>query len=414
MTKEKEISKHSSRVALSPLRAISGLLLIFALLVLVYQQYLAPPKRPLGHESGFSQPPLPLFDQGEASLFKERRLSDQVTKEVHAATLAQSADGALHAFWYGGTREGAKDVAIYGAQFDHRREVWSSSRVVVTREETQQALHRYIKKVGNPVVALHEGQLALFYVSVSVGGWAGSAINVKWSSDGITWGRPYRLITSPFLNISTLVKSNAIHFQQGHLGLPVYHEFIRKFGELIELDADNRVVDKQRLSWGDESLQPVVLLQDDQHAQTYLRYGGEDPQMMLLSETDNAGRSWGHPVKTTLPNPNAAIAGHRIRSGPLANAIIMVFNNAVHARNRLSLAISQDEGRSWQVFHDVEYDPDQEARFAYPYLYQSTTGRYHLLYTYKRLYIKHVEFNDAWLIDKVALKDVGARGGSDE
>ena len=36
-------------------------------------------------------------------------------------------------------------------------------------------------------------------------------------------------------------------------------------------------------------------------------------------------------------------------------------------------------------------------QFSYPWLMQTSDGEFHLLYTWHRLGIKHVQFNQAWL-----------------
>lgn len=74
-------------------------------------------------------------------------------------------------FWYGGSREGAQDVAIYQAIFDPRSQQWSQPAVVVTREETIAAYGGYAKKIGNAVATIDRNHtLWLFYVNTSVGG----------------------------------------------------------------------------------------------------------------------------------------------------------------------------------------------------------------------------------------------------
>ena len=42
-------------------------------------------------------------------------------------------------------------------------------------------------------------------------------------------------MTSPFVNVSTLVRSNPFRYADGSIGLPAYHEFIGKFAELIRI-----------------------------------------------------------------------------------------------------------------------------------------------------------------------------------
>ena len=67
------------------------------------------------------------------------------TDMVHSASVAELADGRLLATWFGGSREGAKDVAIYGAYFDPASGDWSEVRPLITREFTERELGRYIK-----------------------------------------------------------------------------------------------------------------------------------------------------------------------------------------------------------------------------------------------------------------------------
>src|SRR5262249_39394169 len=143
---------------------------------------------------------------------------------VHSATAIELSDGTLRAFWYGGTREGASDVAIYTSAYSGG--AWTPESVIVRREQAQRQLQRYLRKLGNPVAGRDpRGRVWLFYVSVSVGGWAGSSINAIVSDDeGKTWSAPRRLITSPFFNISTLVKGPLVQLADGTIALPVYHE----------------------------------------------------------------------------------------------------------------------------------------------------------------------------------------------
>src|SRR5690606_3881615 len=98
---------------------------------------------------------------------------------------------------------------IRGARFGADSQRWGTDFKLISRETTQRLLQRDIRKLGNPVIALAPNdRLWLFYVSVSVGGWAGSAINAMYSDDGgEQWSEPKRLITSPFFNLSTLVRN---------------------------------------------------------------------------------------------------------------------------------------------------------------------------------------------------------------
>jgi predicted neuraminidase len=258
-------------------------------------------------------------------------------------------------------------------------------------------VNRYIRKLGNPAVLRDDaGRLWLFYVSVSVGGWSGSAINAMVSADeGRTWGEPRRLVSSPFFNISTLVKGRPFLYQDGSIGVPAYHEFAGKFGEILRIDAQGNVIGKTRLSHGRYSLQPVVVPRSAAEAVAFMRYSGEGPGRVLMQRTRDGGETWTQPVKLALPNPNAAIDAIGMADGGLA----LVFNNRQGNRDNLSLAVSDDAGDTWRVLHRFEDEPGAPPpEFSYPWLAREQDGsRFHLLYTWKRSHIKHVKFDVDWL-----------------
>ena len=332
-------------------------------------------------------------------LYKRKLLPNSTTQSVHSATAVELADGRLRAFWYGGTREGASDVDIYTSVYSPSGETWEPERALVSRRSAQRPLQRYLRKLGNPVAGRDgAGRLWLFFVSVSVGGWAGSAINAMVSTDeGETWGPPRRLIASPFFNISTLVRGPLVQLADGTIALPAYHEFLGKFGELLRVDVEGRVIGKTRLSWGKFSLQPVIVPRSETEAVAFMRYAGDRPARILMIRTVDAGAHWSEPVKTALPNPDAAVGSVLLAGGPL----LLAFNNAEEDRESLSLALSSDYGDTWRVARNLEGEsllpraPVNE--YSYPWIMQDRAGDVHVLYTWGRSRIKHVVFNRAWL-----------------
>jgi len=332
-------------------------------------------------------------------LYRQQLLPNSAGLSVHSATAAEISGGRLRAFWYGGSREGAADVALYTSVYSPADGSWSPERAVVTREAAQRQLQRHVRKLGNPVAGRdRNGRLLLFFVSVTVGGWAGSAINLTVSEDeGETWSAPRRLVATPFFNISTLVRGPLLQFSDGTVGLPVYHEMLGKFGELLRLDAEGHAIGKTRLSWGQSSLQPVIVPRSETQAVGFMRYAGRPPNRVLMVRTGDAGATWTAPVKTGLPNPNAAVGAVLLANGPL----LLALNNAEENRENLSLASSTDFGDTWRVVHELEGDsssPQPPVReYSYPWIMQDAAGGVHLLYTWGRTRIKHVHLNPAWL-----------------
>lgn len=366
-------------------------------------------------------------------------VSRQQQISTHAASLIELKDGKLRAFWFAGSREGAEDVEIRSSVYDGKH--WSDESRVTDRILTQNGLWRYVKKVGNPVAArAPNGELWLTYVTVSLGGWAGSSLTLIRSQDeGRTWSAPQRIVTTPWFNISTLIKGTPFYYNDGTLGLPVYHEFLGKFGELLHLSAEGKVLDKQRLSAGKTAIQPVMLVQDYKQALVLMRYTGAPPMRMIATRSHDGGKTWDVANKTTLPNPDAAISAVVLDDGRM----LLVANDVEQGRAALSLLLSVDHGASWRNIYRFEDQRDRSNQlndylhnnaslaltsdalvndgsayaksaqrnkcegehciyeFSYPYLIQTQSGDLHLVYTWNRSFIKHITFSVAWLDERM-------------
>lgn len=361
--------------------------------------------------------------QTQASpLIRSEFISGGLTKEVHSATAVELPDGDIGVFWYAGSREGSRDVAIFSRFLGKQTAKdnmgsWSDIRRVIDPQGSMEGVHRHIRKVGNPLVLYYQDKLWLFYVTVSVGGWAGSSINLIQSGDkGQTWSKPKRLITSPFLNISTLVKERAVIAADGSILLPVYHEFIGKFSEMLRIDPQGEVIDKYRISQGREAIQPIVLPQSQEQAIVFLRnVSATGSHRILASQTRNGGENWQSLSELELPNPDAAVSSVSLDR---SNELLLVFNNDKKERSDLTLAYAADfqmghPGLSgqWQILYQFENEnsekpedaPHQEKLhnpYSYPFLVKTQRGDFHLFYSWKRQYIKHVFFNRA-VLDKM-------------
>ena len=326
-------------------------------------------------------------------------LPDTGAPSVHAASLIALKDGAVRAFWFAGSREGAPDVVINTAVFDPQAARWSAPTVVMDRVSAEKGLSRYIAKLGNPVPArMADGRMQLFFVTVSIGGWAGSSISTVISDDeGLTWGQPQRLISSPLINLSTLVKSPAILFADGRLGLPAYHEWIGRFGEFLRIEA-NQVIDKRRMSSGRGAIQPVVFVDGAQDASAFFRQTRSSSQLKQIpvSETKDAGQSWVASKDLEIPNPNSALAALTLANGTR----LMVLNNIDAGRYRLVMVMRESSSLQWKVIQVIEDDEslanDQRREFSYPYLVSASGADAHLAYTWDRKKIRHIYFPANW------------------
>jgi predicted neuraminidase len=320
---------------------------------------------------------------------------DCTVPAVHGANVIETIDGGLLATWFGGSREGGKDVALWAAELPPNATLWTPPHRIVEPASTRTALGRYIKTLGNSVLARGEHDtLWLYFVSVSVGGWAMSSLNaIKSQDEGKTWDAPRRLITSPFLNVSTLNKTAPLYYADGTIGLPVYHELMGKYSQLLQLDQSGRVLSKIRITSGRYTIQPLLLALGPQQAIALMRDTGPKPGRVRISRSQDAGISWEKDKKLSLPNADSAVAGLRRPDGSL----LLVYNDTESGRNSLALAISRDQGETWQKLKHFEQSLGTKSEFSYPYLIRTRNGTMHLVYTWNRERIRYFRFNDNWV-----------------
>jgi len=320
------------------------------------------------------------------------------TQFVHAPTIAEMPNGDLVAAWYGGTDEVYRDVCIYSSRQDHRTGRWSAPQVLENQEQSERVLRVHVKSIGNPVLFADERGVTMFYVAVLFGGWSGGTICMKTSPDGLTWSDAKRVYASPFVNIGMLVRSKPWRYSDGSIALPVYHELLRKWAAVLRVTPEGRVVDEARISDGRALFQPWIIPTGATSAIALLRWASRMPGSVTVARTDDAGVVWSGVFGTRLVQRDSAVSGIRLGDGSLLAA----FNHSAWDRRDLSLARTADDGVHWSAVHPVEHDttPDEVVRreYSYPFLLRTHDGRYHLVYTWQRTKIRHVIFNDAWVL----------------
>jgi len=336
---------------------------------------------------------------------------------IHACTLAMAPDGALLAAWFEGSREGASDVSIrmhrYPAEFFGDWSVGATRNPVadplnnpkvdswqaLTREQLQTLTSRSIRKLGNPVLWFDAAnRLHLSVVSVSLGGWSGSAINQLVSDDGgKTWIDAQRMILTPFFNLGSMVRTQPQVLQDGSIGLPAYHEFVQKWGQWIRMTPGGTVLHSApMLRYEGSALQPAVVATSPTDAVAALRTGGRPPRKVSWSATSDAGNTWPlRPNESTrdIPNPDSSVAMIRLQDGSL----LMACNPTAQGRSRLQLFRSLDDGATWKPSCTIAASADASQEYSYPALVQARTGLIHLGYTWQRKAICLCTFSPEWL-----------------
>ncbi len=328
-------------------------------------------------------------------VFKNDTLNPDTTLAMsHVASICELPDSSLAAAWYSGSREGARDVAIYFATKGPGEASWSAPRPIVTMESATRDVNRRLKKVGNAVLFSDEaGKLGLLYVTITMGGWSASSLQYSWSEDqGRSW-RPGRHLTlSPFFNLSELVRNRPVPLADGSWAVPIYHELVGKFSEVLWIPRLGTGGEpfKTRINGGRSGFQPSLVPLSTNAAITLMR--DPSPQKRIsLARSEDAGRSWSTLELLNLPNPDSGLTALRLRDG----RCLLIFNDSLKERDNLRLAVSSDEGRTWTRIATLDQEPG--AGVSYPYAIQTKDGQIHVVYTWKRMRIKHLEFNPAWV-----------------
>lgn len=349
--------------------------------------------------------------------------------QVHSASITELQDNTLATVWYGGKYEGAPDTQVYFSTHPtHVNNIpsspvkeWLPPRSIVNRDSAIKELNRYIKTIGNPLLFTdRQNHLQLLFVTVSAGGWSGSSLNMKISTDaGKNWTKSQRLTLSPFFNVAELVRNNPLPLTNGGFIIPIYHECFGIFSELLwyipNIENNNLHYFKTRLTWGTQYLQPSLVSITPNSAVVFYR-SHRDNGHVAISLSNNTGRSWSAPQYLDLPNPGSGLNALQLSD----NRILLAFNDSPTLRDNLTLAIStkrptenteytekkenteryRKEFQTWQRVAVLENTPGKE--FSYPYMLRTRDGKIHLVYTWQRKRIKHITFNEAW-IQKVTL-----------
>jgi predicted neuraminidase len=326
--------------------------------------------------------------------------------ECHASTVVVLKGGELMAAWFGGTKEGAPDVAIWGSRRVAGK--WSAP-VELEREKGIPS--------WNPVL-FHtaDGRLWLYYkVGPSPGTW--SAGRMYSDDEGRTWSKEERLpagLLGP-IRAKPLVLADGT----GAAGTIVSGSSVEaheSWAAWIERSTDNgltwvkigpitvpRQVDEAEppapepppgsisLAPGSDAkplarkyegiIQPSVVWLGGKHLRLYARSRTLAAKIATADSFDN-GLTWTQARFLALPNNNSGIDAIRLKDG----RIVMIFNNTSNGRTPLNLAVSRD-GEHFTVFATLE---DAVGQYSYPALVEAADGGLEMTYTWKRLTIKYV------------------------
>ena len=140
--------------------------------------------------------------------------------------------------------------------------------------------------------------------------------------------------------------------------------------------------------------QPSVVRPVPGNATLLSYYRDRRRRHIYVAHSTDDGESWSTPEKTQFPNNNAGIQAYT-----LANQhIVLVYNPTTHGRHPLRISLSEDGGKTWPYYRDLESGKGPE--YSYPCILQTSDEYIHVSYTFNRATIKYVKFKEDWIKTK--------------
>lgn len=152
---------------------------------------------------------------------------------------------------------------------------------------------------------------------------------------------------------------------------------------------------------GGIGIQATIVIKQNGTLVAYLRDNGPAPKRIQYTESKDNGLSWSIAKDTELPNSGAGFDMLTQKNGNW----LLVYNDSETNRSNLSVAVSDNEGKTWKWKRLLENDERQEnaSRFHYPAVINAKDGTFHTVYSYHRndtthgKTIKYVNFSTDWI-----------------
>ena len=312
-------------------------------------------------------------------MYSAEKIFERITNYAsnHGSTIVELPNGDLLAAWYAGSREGAKDVAIFTSKSRLGSDHWMYPKMVVNTPNCSE---------GNPVLFVDaNGQTWLFYVTMYGNRWTECKVYYRKSNTmGKRWESERGVLRD---ELGWMTRNKPLYLSNGEILLPVYDE--RSWHSMVMISGDGG---ETWNTYGDLSspkgvIQPTVVQRGDGSLLMLMR--SRDGEIWR-STSDDLGRNWKAAQPTNLPNPNCGVDMVRLHSGNIA----LVYNDTRRGRTPLTVALSTDEGETWGYKRDLETEVGE---YSYPAVIQARDGGIHITYTYRRINIMHVEIDEAWI-----------------
>lgn len=314
-----------------------------------------------------------------------------VTNMCHASSLLKLENGTILCAWFGGSKEGNDDVAIWMSP--RKNNIWSTPAKVTDEKDVH----------WNPVFFQYKNdEVVLFYkVGKEISKWK-TMIKIS-QDDGSTWDKAYEMVEGdqggrgPVRN-KPIRLSNGRILAPGSLEDGIWSAFAdysddggntwtksgnivienvlgSKFERTVGVDETNIQVSEQSF-FGRGVIQPTLWESEKGNVHMLLR---STEGKIYRSDSNDYGETWTNAYETKLPNNNSGIDLVKMEDDTLA----LVYNPVGvnwGDRTPISLAISKDNGETWSKLLDLD---SGKGEFSYPAIIADGNEVF-ISYTWKR------------------------------
>ncbi len=336
-------------------------------------------------------------------------------KHVHASSMVVLPNDDKLIVWFQGSGERTSDdVKIMGSRLEKGKNTWSEPFLMADTPNIPDC---------NPVLFLNaKNHLFLVWIAVQANKWEQSILKYKISSNYQNSGPPAwewqdNILLKPNETFAAEVEKKLKELPELTAGwagyAPKYDDMIleaskdpvkRSFGWMTRIKPlileDGKIIlplysdglnmslmaisEDHGHSWRPSSplvgrgpIQPAIVKKKNGDIVALLRDSGDEPTRVQKSQSQDLGETWTVATKTDIPN-TASVELLVLKDGRWA----FVGNDQADGRYRLSLYLSDNEGKSWVKKYDLENDNTKKMSFSYPSLSQSTEGSLHISYSF--------------------------------
>jgi len=263
----------------------------------------------------------------------------------------------IYSHYVGGSISDHAPAHLAGRFSDDGGKTWSKEDFPVIENEGG------MNVMSVSLLRLQNGNIALFYLRKNSQVDCIPMMRIS-TDEAKTWSDPVACITDK-KGYFVLNNNRVIQLKNGRLLLAVSlhdntEEKFSSVGRIFSYYSDDNGVtwhcsSEARNPTGIVTQEPGVIELKDGSIMMYIRAGGGFQQ---LSYSKDKGQTWSEMVASTIPSPVSPASMARI---PSTGDLLMAWNNngsGNDKRTPLTLAVSKDEGKTWEHVRDIEGDPN--------------------------------------------------------